>query len=500
MNTERLAREFPWTRPPAAKFLPPRAFAWLALGVALFTVYGSLVPFQYRWRPFDEATHGFRWVLEHRTEIQSRSDFVANFALGLPLGFALAAWRLLDGPPGALRRIAAFLFIWPACTLFAALVEFAQLYFPNRTSSASDILAQSLGAAVGLAIYLISGQRLVDRVRAQFAGDSIRSPAVGWLAIYVAVLAFVQWLPLDITASPTDWLRKIKDGRATLSPFSEFGVHPDMPAWRKVQAWLELTAVYFPVGLLLAFVPVGRPIPIEGAPPWLPTVRAAVRALGIGLLLAAILEAGQFPVMSRSPSSSDVLLGGAAVLLGWLVARGMGVNATGGGLDIEAALILGQAWLLWLAIAAWLPFEFEGGIGGTSFDGLNWVPFAGAQEKNYLGSLEEALSRVMLALPYGVVVAALGAAGRANRRQRTAVGAALAAGLALILEAGQLYLPDRVASPTDIAYAAVGGALGAAVTLRLRGTDWTEERAAALSTTPPPMAKLQVDDPRRVFK
>ena len=499
MNTERLAREFPWTRPPAAKVLPPRAFAWLALGVALFTVYGSLVPFQYRWRPFDEATHGFRWVLEHRTGIQSRSDFLANFALGLPLGFALAAWRLLDFQPGALRRTAAFVLIGPACTLFAALVEFAQLYFPNRTCSGSDIIAQSLGAAVGIAIYLIAGQRTVDRVRAQFAGDSYRSPAVGWLAIYVAVLALVQWLPLDISASPADWLRKLKEGKATLSPFSEIGAH-DRSAWRKCQVWLELAAVYFPVGLLLAFAPFGRPVRIDGAPPWLPTARAAFRALGFGLALAAILEAGQFAVMSRSPSTSDVCLGGAAVLLGWLVARGMGANAAGGGLDIEAALILGQAWLLWLAIAAWLPFEFDGHIGGARFENLNWLPFAAAQEKNYLGGLEEALAKVLLALPYGIVVAALGAAGRANRRQRIAIGAVLAAGLALILEAGQLFLPERVASPTDIVYAAVGGAIGAAVTLRLRRTDRTEDRTAALSTTPPPMAKLQVDDPRRVFQ
>lgn len=130
---------------------------------------------------------------------------------------------------------------------------------------------------------------------------------------------------------------------------------------------------------------------------------------------------------------------------------------------------------------------------------LNWLPFAAAQEKNYLGGLEEALAKVMLALPYGAVVAALGAAERANRRQRIAAGAALAAGLALILEAGQLFLPERVASPTDVLCAAAGGAIGAAVTLRLRGAGRNDDRPAALSTTPPPMAKLQVDDPRRVF-
>lgn len=500
MNTERLAREFPWIRPTAARILPPRVFAWLALGVALFTIYGSLVPFQYRWRPFDEALNGFRWVLEHRTGVESRSDFVANFVLGLPLGFSLLAWQLLDGSATLARKLLACLCIWPLCTLFATVVEFSQLYFPNRTCSGSDILAQSLGAAVGMVLYLMAGQRWVDRVRSQFSANSYHSPAIGWLMIYVAILALVHWLPLDITASPADWYRKIKDGKVTLSPFAELGAHSEVAAWRKGQAWLELAGLYFPVGLLLAFVPFARPVPMERAPNWMPLARSAARAFGFGFALAAILEAGQLAVNSRSPSTTDVCLGGLAVMIGWLVASGMSVNATGGGLDIEAVLILGQAWLLWLAIAAWLPFEFDGSIGARQLAALNWIPFAAAQEKHYLGGLEEALVKTILAFPYGAIVAAFGPVDRASSRQRIVVGAALAMALALLLEAGQLFLPDRVASPTDVLYAAVGGAIGTAVTLWLRRTDANQPTSASLTTTPPPQARLSVDDPRGVIR
>jgi VanZ family protein len=499
VNTERLVREFPWLRP-SAKYLPPRAFGWLVLGVAIFIVYGSLVPFKFRWRPFDDAVHGFQWVLEHRTGIQSRSDFLANFALGLPLGFAVAAWRLLDRAPSIARRLAVGLVAWPACTLFAASVEFSQLYFPNRTCSGSDILAQSLGAAVGLLAYLFAGQRVVDQLRARLGPQSKAGPALGWLAVLATAVALAQWLPLDISASPADWYRKLKDGTATLSPFSELGIRPEVPMWRKGQVWLELAGLYLTVGLVLAFAPFGRPVRLEGLPPWMPVARVALRVFGLGLAFATILEASQFPVMSRSPSVTDILIGGTAVFLGWLIAYGMGVNATGGGLDIEAALILGQAWLLWLAIVAWLPFEFDGTIGGARFRDLNWLPFAAAQEKNYLGGLEEAVSKTILALPYGAIVAALGPAARANRRQRIALGAALAGGLALVLEAGQLYLPERVASPSDVIYAAVGGAIGAAVTLRLRSIEEASRETTSLEVTPPPMAKLQVDDPSKVIR
>ena len=103
--------------------------------------------------------------------------------------------------------------------------------------------------------FIIAGQKSIDHIRVLFNHDRYRSPAVGLLLLYVGVLALTQLLPLDLSASPADWVRKFKDGRATLSPFTEFGTRPDVPAWRKGQAWLELAAVYFPIGLLLAFVP-----------------------------------------------------------------------------------------------------------------------------------------------------------------------------------------------------------------------------------------------------
>jgi VanZ family protein len=494
-----MAREFPWVQRSADKFLPRRVFGWLALGVAVFTAYGSFVPFDFHARDLRESVGAFRWAVENRAGIQSRSDVTANFVLGLPLGLFLFAWRLLDREPRVRTFVGHFVFWWPWCVALAVAVEYGQLFFPGRTTSGSDILAQAAGSAVGMLLYAAVGQRAVDHLRNLFDRDGYRSPAVGLLVLYVAALALAQLLPLDISASPASWVRKFKDGQVTIGPFSELDANPAVPAWRKGQAWLELAAVYLPVGLILGFVPFAIPVRPEGGPAWPAAVRAGRRVLGFGLLLAFALEAGQLLVMSRSPSTTDVLLGGGAVLLGWLLAGGMGVRAAGGGIDVEAALILGQAWLLWLAVAAWLPFEFDNTIADGRLTRMNWVPFAHTQEKvSYMGALEEAVMRMLAFLPFGVVVAACGPATAANRRSRIVAGGLLAAALAAVVEAGQLFIPERVAAPTDVLYAAVGGAVGAAGTSYLRRRLAADVPSVGLETTPPPANPLDLDDPLKL--
>ncbi|HJZ59197.1 MAG TPA: hypothetical protein VKE74_29905, partial [Gemmataceae bacterium] len=62
---------------------PPnrRTFALLVLGVAAFTVYGSLVPFEYRSRTWDDAAGAFVRAMRYRARIDSRSDALANVLL-----------------------------------------------------------------------------------------------------------------------------------------------------------------------------------------------------------------------------------------------------------------------------------------------------------------------------------------------------------------------------------------------------------------------------------
>jgi VanZ family protein len=425
-------------------------YAALAAGVVAFTLYGSFVPFDFRWRPPDEAAGAWDWVLAHRIGIASRSDFAANVLLAFPLGFCLLGALRVDRP-GVRAAALTGLAVWPACVLFAAAVEFAQLYFPGRTASGSDVIAQAVGSAAGIVGWLLAGPRVTRWARRVWAGQRIGGAAGRMLVGYLALLALVQLLPLDLSASPADLYRKLRD-KVSFVPFEgATGV--------RLQSWLVLACLYFPAGLLAA----------RRDEPFWRRWDSAPRVFGLGLLLAFGLESLQLIVASRSPAVTDVLVGGAAVLIGWVVGRLF--PATGRGLSMESAVGLALAWVGVLLLTTWPPFDFDSTIVGERFDRLNWVPFAGAAEKDYLGSLEEALTKIILFAPLGALVAGAGSRPAAWKR-RAAAAAAVGAAVAGLIEAGQLILPDRFPSPTDVIFGAAGGWLGAAVAVKLRSPTW----------------------------
>ena len=222
-----------------------RRFAAFAIGFALFTIYGSLVPFEHVPRTWDNAVSAFQGVFQKRLWPESRSDFAANFLLGLPLGVCLIG-ALRFGRNGMVGTILAAIVLLPLCAAFATAVEFAQLWFPARTCAGSDVVAQTLGSAAGMAGWLVAGPGLT-----RFLGRVWDAPSLGGRAgraffVYFLGLVAIQTLPWDITASPADWYRKIRD-HVTYVPFAEV-TDASVPAEvraKKPRDWAEL-AVYLP--------------------------------------------------------------------------------------------------------------------------------------------------------------------------------------------------------------------------------------------------------------
>lgn len=359
--------------PGGGRVTPPtsarRWYGRLALAVAAFVVYGSYVPFDWRWRPWDEATAAFRWTWAHRAVPDSRSDWAANVALGVPLGFALLGWRRLDERNPAVTAAAGAAVV-TACTLFAAAVEFGQLFSVRRTCSGSDIWAQGLGALAGVGLWAGGGQWLTDRLRAVLARDAVRASTAVPFAGYAAVVLLAQTLPLDLTASPRDISRRLRDPDiVTRVPFAELAAPAD--GGKTAADWVRLVAVFLPAGLLASGLP-GR---LGSAAGWVP-------AAAVGLGFAAATEGLQVLVVSRHPGVTDAVIGGGGFVLGWTVGR----------VAAQPRVRRHRGWVatgLWAVWAAVVPTGYE-------------PPTSFAQA---VGQPDERLTDVLLFVPLGAAAA-----------------------------------------------------------------------------------------------
>src|SRR5262249_9849520 len=92
------------------KNLPPRTaalrpvlnashYSWLALGVFVLTVYGSLIPLHYQPRPLAEAWAAFQGMtLFDPSSMEPRADWVISTWLYAVLSFAMMAALCVDRP------------------------------------------------------------------------------------------------------------------------------------------------------------------------------------------------------------------------------------------------------------------------------------------------------------------------------------------------------------------------------------------------------------------
>ncbi len=132
---------------------PSRTVAFpflLWVGYLLFLVYGSLVPLKYQARPLAEAWGEFQQIPFLNLGSASRADWIANGVLYLPMAFLTGYLVLMAIPRGA--RFLALPMAGLLCMGLAVAVEFGQVYFPARTVSQNDVMAEWIGSWLGVAL------------------------------------------------------------------------------------------------------------------------------------------------------------------------------------------------------------------------------------------------------------------------------------------------------------------------------------------------------------
>lgn len=428
----------------------PALHKWLLLVCLLylaFIIYGSLVPLHYVALPFDEAVERFWHIPYLQLGIRSRADWVANILLFIPLAFLLCA--LSFRPAATTLNLFLAGAIWLFCVALAISIEFTQLYFPQRTVSINDIIAEASGAMLGIILYYYKGSKLkqflasLPLIRGQVS-------VVTYLLIgYIAIFILYNLLPLDLTLSPVELYKKWREGRIVLVPFSGYrGSTAEI-----TYAVLSDILLWCPIAVLL----------------YLQQQQAGIRLYSKVLLLALLLEFCQLFVYSRVTDISDVLC---ALIAAWLSSTLLRLWQKKPAIKTDTTAVQLKYGLFWsLAILAyslfvlamfWYPFNFNF---DWAFINQRWQVAQGKVllESLYFGTEYRAitalLQKLLAFLPLGVMLALFQRKLSLRWQQQSLqiAGSIYVIGLALLCETMQLALPGKTVDITD-AILQIGGA------------------------------------------
>ena len=432
-----------------------RLLACGALLAAGFAIYGSLVPLHVRPLTFADAVREFRALHRIPFAVESKTDLLSNFALFLPIGF-LATGALAAGRSRLAVAIAVPVVIAFAVVLSVG-IEFAQLFVPSRTASLNDIANETAGAIAGVIVWLAVGH-FVTRWMAGFTptANSSSDLARRVLTTYAAVWVVLGLLPLDITIRPAELAEKYRQGRVHVAPLAG-----GRAAAAQVMFGTALLAI--PIGALAAL---GWPHARQRA--------AFAEGAVAGAAAIVAMEVCQLFVFSRTASVDDVIGGVIGAAAGARIATRMagssGVRAASGIRLWPLAVLV--FWLGIILARHWSPFNFV--VTGDMFreraPALFAVPFRSYYWPNPFDALGEALTKILLGIPVGVLLTLFFPPPRTLAGNVLIFTVILVTGITIfsVVEVGQVFLPSRYPDGTDILLGTLGtccGALGTRLVL-----------------------------------
>jgi VanZ family protein len=413
--------------PPVPRHTFPLAI-WL--GYLFFVVYGSLVPLDFRPLPLDQAWAVFQHIPMYKLGVESRADWISNGVLYVPVGF-LTAHLLLQKGLDAQRAPVYFLAgLFSVALAFG--VEFTQIFFPQRTVSLNDILAECVGSLIGLLLAAKYSDWFRSLLRAVLSDPARLTLRLleGYLAGYVAFSLF----PYDILLSAGELAEKLRG--------DNWGWLLAGDANGKVLTVLKLlseTLLALPFGLLLGYRSM-RPA----------TYRQAVL---LGLLLGGLIEIAQFFTATGVSQGLSVLTRVAGICCGLALwnERASWSPERLALLTRRYVLSLGVIYLLvLLQTNGWFSHQWNGAaFAAARLADVHFLPFYYHYFTTEARALFSLASVCLMYIPVGVLV-------WANRGSpaQAFFYALFAAGL---VETGKLFLQGMHADPTNLMLAAIAG-------------------------------------------
>ena len=438
------------------------AFAYL-----VFVVYGSLVPLRFVPMPWDQAISRFKEIPFLDLGIGSRADWVANLLLFIPLSLLWGQIFLSRQGPKAQLFVQLFLVI--TFSALACTIEFIQIFFPQRTVSQNDIIAESLGGIIGLVAQAFWGNRLQELIGSLWRKENQANRLNRLLHAYLLLLVAFSVLPLDLTISPVEIYHKWAEGKVVFFPFS--GLKGNL--FENLYETLTDIIIWIPPGIL-----------------WMLNRRQSLAQIALhGFLAGLALETAQLFVYSRVSDVTDIFLASVGALLGAYFASTTGhLRFTTTQLKPSFWLSLWIVWLISIFGIFWFPFDFRTTNQSVieAFSEIARVPFITYYFGTEFHAVNELLRKIGFFLPGGSLWALIiSSTPKATSKKPLAVKGLLLIGLiALLIEVGQVFLPQKTADITDAFLEFSGGLLGFFVTRWILSGQKNSEIEQALNDQP----------------
>lgn len=425
-------------------------FGHLALVMAGLFLYGSFIPFNYQRIEWEVAKDRFRQIPYLNLGLENLADWMANLLLVLPIAYC-ATVAMLGERLARWQRWGRAAVIGLLCLGFCVGVEFLQLWFPGRTVSQNDLLAEGLGAGIGCLLAVWTADAVQDKVYAALTATSPRQILTFGLTVYTLGYVLYQVLPLDVSfSSDTLWTRW-EQGKISL-----WGMQDETTSWGHWQAWLDQGVLSLPVGVYL-WMHRGKRPPGTGM------------MLARCLLLAGLIELAQVFIYSRHASLASGLVATSGFFVGGLLAPQIfrqfdtwwTVAAAKRRLLLTSGLTL--VYLVLLVGRIVRPWELRLSEPGIDRLSTYWrIPFASLYSGSDFHAFVSIAQSVAVFLPAGCLLADLTVAAR-SRLPGTVQDLLVSAGLGILastLELAQAWRPDSVLDVTATLCYLLGGLSG----------------------------------------
>lgn len=413
-------------------FIKSQKFLYFSFAYALFIIYGSLVPLDYRPEPFDEAWFAFTQIRYLDLGAASRADWIANILLYIPLTFSLAAAFLskVKSPPVQTFFTTALILIFSLA--LAITIEFYQQFFPPRTVSQNDLLAESIGSIIGLILWFGFRERLKKLYSYLLYGgrEALLASAILYTLGYLAISFF----PFDFVTSFQELQNKLSNGSDAFFISSSCGGLILCSTRIVVEVFLVI-----PLGIILSVLL-----------RWHPSRQTAV--ILIGLILGAMIETIQLFLISGIAQGISIFTRILGLVIGEIIYQKISeLKKPLITVDFKKYLIIASIpYILLLALLnGWTLSEQSITLPSTEkIEKINYLPFYYHYYSTEAVALTSLLSIFAMYLPVGLGVWLWN---YNNKHSAFKITAGLfAVSLCLVMETGKLFMVGKHPDPTNL--------------------------------------------------